>query len=596
MEATIKEKKSLRELFGSFSVIKPYLSRHKGKITLLLILSLITSAIAPLQGYIFSVLIESVSLSEAQFFGVTMSALSLVVIWGVSLVFELVFSWKASTTNMEFLEKTLRLFVLDFSRHVLRLPLSFHKKRNTSDIMEKVSQMRADLYELFLSVITDFGPSILTMLISVGIIYFYSPLLFMITVTSAIIYLSIVIVTTPKVATLQKTNRAAWRKSSKLLHESIEHYRSIKDFQTEEFEYQRAKGQYFSDAIPKWLNYFRFNSRTNLLLSSIAAVTRIILFVVSLTFFQSGIFSLATIIFVNTLIGMVFRPLKDVSRIFRFFQSSFTSLLDIKEILETPEEIYDPKKSQSDIRVRGNMIFNDVSFDYGEGQKILSNISFGVNAGEVVALVGESGVGKSTLVNLISGYYFPTEGELTIDGISIREISLSALRRAISVVPQEPALFNETIRYNLAYGSEVTDEKILEEAARKAHCLEFIEKMPQKWETLVGDRGVRLSVGQKQRIAIARAILRDPKILILDEPTSALDAGSEKIVVSALEELMTGRSTFIIAHRLSTVRKANKIIVFKDGKIVEIGSHEELLQNQGGEYKRLHDLQIGIHE
>ena len=173
--------------------------------------------------------------------------------------------------------------------------------------------------------------------------------------------------------------------------------------------------------------------------------------------------------------------------------------------------------------------------------------------------------------------------------------SLRKLRQQIAVVPQEVVLFNDTIKTNIKYGNFTATDEEIKKAAVKAHALDFIEKFPEKWEQVVGERGVKLSVGQKQRVAIARAILRSPRILVLDEPTSALDAGSEKIITDSLDELMKGRTTFIIAHRLSTVRKADKILVFKEGKVIESGTHDELLKLEGGEYRRLYELQIGLH-
>ncbi|MEI6420413.1 MAG: ATP-binding cassette domain-containing protein, partial [bacterium] len=234
-------------------------------------------------------------------------------------------------------------------------------------------------------------------------------------------------------------------------------------------------------------------------------------------------------------------------------------------------------------------------FSYIKETPVLKNISFDIKKGDLVALVGESGVGKSTLVDLISGYIFPTSGNVLIDSTPIEKIDLNFLRQNIGVVPQEVVLFNDTIRKNLCYGNfEVCDVE-MDSIAEKIGISDFVEKLPEKWKSLVGERGVKLSVGQKQRIGIARAMLRKPKILILDEPTSALDASTEKLITGALEELMKGKTSFVIAHRLSTVRKADIILVFKDGTIVEKGTHEELLKNKEGEYSRLYDLQIGLH-
>ena len=211
-----------------------------------------------------------------------------------------------------------------------------------------------------------------------------------------------------------------------------------------------------------------------------------------------------------------------------------------------------------------------------------------------MALVGESGVGKSTLIDLISGYYFVPKGKVLVDGTDVKKIDLHFLRKNIAVVPQVVVLFNDTIKTNIKYGSFRAGDKKVKMAAEHAHADIFIKKFPKGYEQVVGERGIKLSVGQKQRVAIVRAILRDPKILILDEPTSALDPRIERLITSSLRELMGGRTTFIIARRLSTVREADKILVFKDGRIVEEGIHEELMKIEDGEYRRLYEMHIGL--
>ena len=208
--------------------------------------------------------------------------------------------------------------------------------------------------------------------------------------------------------------------------------------------------------------------------------------------------------------------------------------------------------------------------------------------------MGESGVGKSTLVDLISYYYKPSSGKILIDGHNIKNLDLKFLRSQIAVVPQEIMLFNDTVKNNIKYGSfGASDEEILR-AASLAHADEFINNFPKKYEQVVGERGIKLSMGQKQRVALARAFLRNPKILILDEPTSALDAKSEKFIQESLSELMKGRTTFIIAHRLSTVREVDKIFVLHEGEIKESGTHDELINKKSGFYRRLYELQMGF--
>ena len=265
-----------------------------------------------------------------------------------------------------------------------------------------------------------------------------------------------------------------------------------------------------------------------------------------------------------------------------------------EKIFKTKHEDYHPVNAYTPKKIDGAVQFKNVSFAY-DTPIVLNNLNFSVNAGECVAFVGKSGAGKSTAVDLISGYYFPTKGEVLIDGHDTRKIDLTALRSNIAVVPQEPVLFNDTVMMNIRYGRlDATDSEVME-AAKKAYANEFIQELPEKYDQLVGERGTKLSVGQKQRIAIARVILRDPAILILDEPTSALDAETEKHIAESFEELMKGRTTFIVAHRLSTIRKANRILVLDKGTIAEEGTHTDLLKRENGIYKKLHDYQIGLY-
>jgi subfamily B ATP-binding cassette protein MsbA len=235
--------------------------------------------------------------------------------------------------------------------------------------------------------------------------------------------------------------------------------------------------------------------------------------------------------------------------------------------------------------------FRDVSFKYGDEDYVLRDITFEVKKGQVVALVGPSGAGKSTLVDLIPRFYDPTSGSVRIDGRDTRDMSIRSLRNLLGIVTQETILFNDTVRNNIAYGlQDVSLEKVVE-AAKAANAHEFVSALPEGYDTVIGDRGVRLSGGERQRIAIARAILKDPQILIFDEATSSLDSEGEKLVQDAIEHLISKRTNFVIAHRLSTVTNSDLILVIDDGRIVESGKHEQLLA-AGNLYRRLHDIQF----
>jgi subfamily B ATP-binding cassette protein MsbA len=275
------------------------------------------------------------------------------------------------------------------------------------------------------------------------------------------------------------------------------------------------------------------------------------------------------------------------------FNQAIGATRRVFELLDTKPEIKDPENPEQLTNVRGHVRLKDVHFTYPDerAMPVLNGISIEARPGEIIALVGPSGAGKSTLVALIPRFYDVSAGSILIDGHDIRSLRLGDLRSAIGMVPQETTLFGGPIRENIAYGKlNATDEEI-QSVARAAHAHEFIAEFPDGYETIVGERGVKLSGGQRQRIAIARALLKDPAILILDEATSSLDSESERLVQDALETLMQGRTTFVIAHRLSTVRRADRIVVLDQGRIVEEGTHEQLLSN-AGLYKRLHEIQF----
>jgi subfamily B ATP-binding cassette protein MsbA len=288
----------------------------------------------------------------------------------------------------------------------------------------------------------------------------------------------------------------------------------------------------------------------------------------------------------------LYTPVKFLGKLPAMIQPGVVAAERVFEFLDAPIEIRDAPGSRPFEGVRGQIAFEGVSFQYRDGEPVLQDVSLEAPAGTVTALVGPSGAGKTTLMDLLGRFYEPTAGRITLDGQDLRDFEIASLRQGLGIVSQETVLFHDTVRSNLAYGlpGPISDEA-LERAARAANAHEFIARLPLGYDTVVGERGTQLSGGQRQRIAIARAILRDPPILILDEATSALDSESERLVQAAIERLLEGRTVFVIAHRLSTIQRADQILVMEAGRVVQRGRHDELLA-MGGLYRHLHDLQF----
>jgi len=293
-----------------------------------------------------------------------------------------------------------------------------------------------------------------------------------------------------------------------------------------------------------------------------------------------------------TAMFMAYTPIRRLSSTNNTIQQALSASERVFSVLDLDNERAEDLGHKELAGIRRSLEFQGVTFRYeGHEAAVLTDIDLSIRAGEVVALVGSSGSGKTTLVSLVPRFYEPTKGTLLIDGRDIRDYTLQSLRRHIGIVSQDTVLFDETVAYNIAYGRpEAGDQEIIE-AAKAAYAHEFIQRLAEGYQTLIGENGVKLSGGERQRLAIARAILRDPPILILDEATSALDSESERIVQLALSNLMKNRTTLVIAHRLSTIQKADRIVVMERGQIVEVGSHDDLLE-RGGVYKRLHAIQF----
>jgi subfamily B ATP-binding cassette protein MsbA len=389
-----------------------------------------------------------------------------------------------------------------------------------------------------------------------------------------------------------ETSLRRWKDISEILQETISGFRVVKAFAMEGFEIKR-----FQRATSRLLGVSMGITRTTAILpplmEAVGGLALIgALFYGSWAIRQNILTTGAFVSFLAALFAM-YTPIKRLSKVNATLQAALAAAARVFEVLDRHDELAEARDAVVLPRVTGAIEYHGVGFRYADGQgTVLRDVSFAVRPGEIVAIVGTSGAGKTTLVNLLPRFYDVSEGTVRVDGVDVRTATLASLRGQIGLVTQDIVLFNDTVRANIAYGLEGVDAARVEAAARAAFAHDFILNLPRRYDTVIGERGSRLSGGQRQRIAIARAILKDPPVLILDEATSALDAESERLVQSALANLMRGRTTLVIAHRLATVRAADRIVVLDGGTVREVGTHEELLKRPRGIYSRLHELQF----
>src|SRR6185436_14729119 len=371
--------------------------------------------------------------------------------------------------------------------------------------------------------------------------------------------------------------------------DSLLNYETVKYFGNEEFEarrYDENLQSYENLAVRQEASLGLLNIGQSLIIA--AAVT--LLMFLAAEGVVSNAFTMGDLVLVNGLLIQLYIPLNFLGMVYREIKQSLLDMDRMFRLLGENREVEDPPGAPELPPGPANVAFSKVDFSYERDRQILFNVSFEIPAGHRVAVVGHSGSGKSTLARLLYRFYDVSSGDILINGASLKNVRQSSLRAAIGIVPQDTVLFNDTVLYNIRYGRpEASDEEVFD-AARAAHIHDFIESLPKKYETMVGERGLKLSGGEKQRVAIARALLKNPRILIFDEATSALDSRAEKAIQAELERISQGRTTLVIAHRLSTVMDADQILVLNQGRIIERGTHRQLLEMQG-EYARMWALQ-----
>jgi subfamily B ATP-binding cassette protein MsbA len=478
--------------------------------------------------------------------------------------------------------------------HIQRMSMAFHDHAQTGDLISRVTKDIDSLQAVITSGLLNTLVQALTLFGMIGVMFWMNWRFTLVALSVVPVLFLVVYTFTRKIRKLSRNVRTQEGNIVSLIQEVISSMRVVKAFAREEYEQKRLEERSM-ETLEAGLKARGAKAILAPVVDIIVAAGTALVLWFGGQLALAGALSAGSLVVFLSYLSKMYKPMQELSKMTDTYAKASASYDRIMELLETKSEVRDDKSASPIGKIRGEIEFDNVTFQYEDAQQILKGVSLRIEPGQTVALVGATGSGKSTLLGLIARFYDPSSGRVLIDGKDLRRVKQRSLRDQISIVPQDTTLFHGPIWENIAYGKPNATRDEIVRAAELANVDEFVDHMPEGYDTLVGERGVTLSGGQRQRIAIARAIIRNTPILLLDEPSSGLDAASEKLVFEALDRLIADKTSIIVAHRLSTIRRADLIVVIGDGEVLESGTHDELLSS-GGAYSKLHAIQFAESE
>ncbi|WP_394131224.1 ABCB family ABC transporter ATP-binding protein/permease [Shewanella maritima] len=568
------------------SLLWPYLIEFKARVTLAMLCLIIAKIASVGLPFILKDIVDSLDGAKLQLIAVP---LGLVIAYGAVRFLNVIIGEIRDTLFGRVTERAMRRLGLAVFEHLHRLDLDYHLDRRTGGLSRDIERGTSGVSFLMRFMVFNIVPTLLEIAFVVVIfLYQYGWMYAGVTSLAVVAYIGFSVVATEWRTKYVREAATADSLANTRSVDSLLNYETVKYFNNEQFEADR-----YDQALSQWEQAKRNNRLSLLVLNSgqalIIAVAMTWMMAMAMYEVAAQTMTIGDFVLINAFMMQLFMPLNFLGFVYREIRGALANIERMFNILDKhPKVVNQPQASDKEVS-RGSIAFEKVSFQYDD-RPILKQVTFDIEAGKKVAVVGGSGAGKSTIIKLLFRFYDADAGRITIDGKDINSFSLDSLRRSIAIVPQDTVLFNNSIYENIRYGCPQATTEQVEQAAKVAHLMDFIESLPNQWQTKVGERGLKLSGGEKQRVSIARAVLKGAPILVFDEATSSLDSRSEQAILSALADAARGHTSLVVAHRLSTIIDADTIVVLNKGEIVEKGTHGELL-NQQGLYAKLWRIQ-----